>query len=82
MLFDLRSRHRRRAVKVMYSALALLMGGGLVLFGVGTGQSGGGLLNAFGGGGSSGAQNQVVSQEETAARKRKLSKPSQTATGR
>lgn len=69
MLFDLRSRHRRRAVKVTYTLLALLMGGGLVLFGVGTGQSGGGLLNAFGGSGSNGAQNQVVSQQETAALK-------------
>ncbi len=47
MLFDLRGRHRRRAVKVIYIGLALLIGGGLVLFGVGTGGgSGGGLLNA------------------------------------
>ena len=75
MLFDLRSRHRRRAVKVTYSVLALLMGGGLVLFGVGTGQSGGGLLNAFGGGGSSGAQNQAVNQQETAALKQVKLRP-------
>ncbi|MGI8572325.1 MAG: hypothetical protein ACR2L9_06825 [Solirubrobacteraceae bacterium] len=68
MLFDLRSRGRRRTVQVVYVVLALLMGGGLVLFGVGTGQSGGGLLNAIGGG-SSGAQSQAVSQEETAALK-------------
>jgi predicted Zn-dependent protease len=68
MLFDLRSRGRRRTVQVVYVVLALLMGGGLVLFGVGTGQSGGGLLNAIGGG-SSGAQSQVVSQQETAALK-------------
>jgi hypothetical protein len=46
MLFDLRGRHRRRAVKVIYVGLALLIGGGLVLFGVGTGGGGGGLLNA------------------------------------
>jgi hypothetical protein len=47
MLFDLRGRHRRRAVKVIYIGLALLIGGGLVLFGVGTGGGGGGgLLNA------------------------------------
>ena len=50
MLFDLRSRGRRRTVQATYLGLALLMGGGLVLFGVGTGGGGGGLLNAFGGG--------------------------------
>jgi hypothetical protein len=49
MLFDLRGRHRRRAVKVIYIGLALLIGGGLVLFGVGTGGGGGGgLLNVAG----------------------------------
>ena len=68
MLFDLRSRGRRRTVQTVYVVLALLMGGGLVLFGVGTGQSGGGLLNAIGGGSGS-AQSQAVSQEETAALK-------------
>jgi hypothetical protein len=53
MLFDLRGR-RRRAVQVTYLLLALLMGGGLVLFGVG-GDVSGGLLDAFkGGGGPSG----------------------------
>jgi hypothetical protein len=36
MLFDLRGRHRRRAVRVIYMSLALLMGAGLVLFGVGS----------------------------------------------
>ena len=67
MLFDLRSRGRRRTVQVVYLGLAVLMGGGLVLFGVGTGGSGGGLLNAFTGNGSSGAQSQVISAQETAA---------------
>jgi hypothetical protein len=54
MLFDLRGR-RRRAVQVTYLLLALLMGGGLVLFGIG-GSVSGGLLDAFkgGGGGPSG----------------------------
>jgi hypothetical protein len=46
MLFDLRGGHRRRAVKVLYVGLALLIGGGLILFGVGAGTGGGGLLNA------------------------------------
>src|SRR5918912_1230067 len=59
MLFDLRGR-RRRAVQVTYLLLALLMGGGLVLFGVG-GDVSGGLLDAFkGGGGPSG--NEVLVQ--------------------
>jgi tetratricopeptide (TPR) repeat protein len=36
MLFDLRGKGRRRAVKFIYIGLALLMGGGAVLFGVGS----------------------------------------------
>ncbi len=47
MLFDLRGRHRRRAVKVIYIGLALLIGGGLILFGVGAGSGGGGLGTAL-----------------------------------
>ena len=46
MLFDLRGRGRRRVVKFIYLGLAVLMGGGLVLFGVG-GATSGGLLDAF-----------------------------------
>ena len=46
MLFDLRGRGRRRVVKVIYLGLALLMGGGLVLFGIG-GDVQGGLFDAF-----------------------------------
>jgi hypothetical protein len=46
MLFDLRGRGRRRTVQIIYLCLALLMGGGLVLFGVG-GATSGGLLDAF-----------------------------------
>lgn len=46
MLFDLRGRHRRRAVRLIYTGLALLMGVGLVGFGIGGGFNGGGLLNA------------------------------------
>ena len=65
MLFDLRGR-RRRAVQVTYLMLALLMGGGLVLFGVG-GDVSGGLVDAFkGGGGSSGdsALNDQIEKQE------------------
>ena len=46
MLFDLRGRGRRRTVQVIYVGLAVLMGGGLVLFGIGSSQSGG-LFDAF-----------------------------------
>jgi hypothetical protein len=46
MLFDLRGRGRRRTVRVIYVGLALLMGVGLVGFGIGGGFGGGGLLNA------------------------------------
>jgi len=46
MLFDLRGRHRRRAVRVIYIGLALLIGVGLVGFGIGGGFGGGGLLSA------------------------------------
>jgi tetratricopeptide (TPR) repeat protein len=53
MLFDLSSGKRRRAVQVVYATLALLLGGGLVLFGIG-GAGGGGLLDAVGLGGDGG----------------------------
>lgn len=71
MLFDLRGR-RRRAVQVTYLMLAVLMGGGLVLFGIG-GSVSGGLLDAFkgGGGGSNGdsaLRDQAKRQEERLAK--------------
>src|SRR5215208_57271 len=71
MLFDLRGR-RRRAVQATYLMLAVLMGGGLVLFGIG-GDVSGGLLDAFkgGGGGSSGdsaLRDQVKRLEERLAK--------------
>jgi hypothetical protein len=48
MLFDLRGRGRRRTVQVIYAGLAVLMGGGLVLFGVGS-FGGTGILNSING---------------------------------
>jgi hypothetical protein len=48
MLFDLRGRGRRRTVRVIYTGLALLMGVGLVGFGIGGGFGGGGLLSSIG----------------------------------
>jgi hypothetical protein len=50
MLFDLRGK-RRRAVQATYLGLAVLMGGGLVFFGIG-GSVSGGLLDAFKGSGN------------------------------
>lgn len=59
MLFDLRSPGRRRVVKTVYVTLALLMGGGLVLFGIG-GEVSGGVVDAItgtnGGGGDDGSE--------------------------
>lgn len=52
MLFDLQSRGRKTFVKIIYLGLAILLGGGLILFGVGAGTGGGGLLDAFTGGGT------------------------------
>lgn len=74
MLFDLQGRGRRNVVKVIYVCLALLMGGGLVLFGVGTGTGGGGLLDVFKGGGQS--TKNVASSQEKAALKEVQANPS------
>jgi hypothetical protein len=46
MLFDLRGRGRRRTVQAVYLTLAVLLGGGLILFGIG-GDTQGGLVDAF-----------------------------------
>ncbi|HTX46411.1 MAG TPA: hypothetical protein VMD48_09045 [Solirubrobacteraceae bacterium] len=67
MLFDLRSRGRRRFVRVIYLGLALVMGGGLILFGVGAGNGFGGILNAFSGSGNGGAAKQQVSAQQKQA---------------
>jgi tetratricopeptide (TPR) repeat protein len=58
MLFDLRGRGRRRTVQVIYLSLAVLMGGGLVLFGIG-GNTSGGLFDAINGNGGSGGGTSV-----------------------
>ena len=64
MLFDLRGK-RRRAVQATYLTLAVLMGGGLVLFGIGG--SGGNIFDAFDGGGGgaadSGLEKRIERQE-------------------
>ena len=53
-------------MQAVYLGLAVLIGGGLVLFGVGTGSGVGGLLNAFTNGGSSSSR-PAATQAETAA---------------
>src|SRR5271155_412439 len=47
MLFDLRGRGRRRTVQGIYLGLAILLGVGLVGFGIGGGLGGTGIINAI-----------------------------------
>src|SRR6478672_8787718 len=63
MLFDLQGK-RRRLVQGTYLTLAILMGGGLVLFGVGSGSISGGLFDAITGNNSnsSGSQNSTINK--------------------
>jgi hypothetical protein len=58
MLFDLQGK-RRRVVQGTYLMLAVLMGGGLVLFGVGSDVSGG-LADIFGSGGGGSSGNSAI----------------------
>jgi hypothetical protein len=69
MLFDLRGRGRRRTVQVIYLMLALLLGGGLVLFGIG-GDVQGGLFDAFKENSGS-ASEQIEKRRDDAAKKAK-----------
>jgi hypothetical protein len=82
MLFDLRGRGRRRTVQAIYLTLAVLMGGGLVLFGIG-GSVSGGLFDAVGltggGGGGSSANEQLQKQEKAALRRSRLNPRDATA---
>jgi hypothetical protein len=71
MLFDLRGRGRRRTVRVLYTFLALLIGVGLVGFGIGGGFGGGGILSAANsneGGGSASFQAQIKKYEKATRR--------------
>ena len=58
MLFDLQGK-RRRVVQATYLTLAVLMGGGLVFFGIGSDVQGG-LSDAFSGGGGNGGGNEAL----------------------
>ena len=72
MLFDLRSRGRRRTVQVTYIGLAVLIASGLILFGVGSGE-GGGLIGGLTGSNSSNSQSSAIAiQTRAALRQAKL----------
>ena len=74
MLFDLRGRGRRRTIKIVYITLALLMGGGLVLFGIGGGGAmQGGLVDAITGssGGDTGSERFDKAEKDAAAATRR-----------
>jgi hypothetical protein len=77
MLFDLKGR-RRRVVQGTYVLLAVLMGGGLVLFGIGGGTSGG-LLDAFKGGGGSSSGNSAIQKKIDAAQRQLAVNPQNQA---
>jgi hypothetical protein len=64
MLFDLQGK-RRRLVQVTYLTLAILMGGGLVLFGIGSDVQGG-LADIFGGGGATDQSGSATYEKELA----------------
>jgi hypothetical protein len=78
MLFDLRGRGRRRTIQTIYVTLAILMGGGLVFFGIG-GNTSGGLFDAFKSGGGGGG-NDVFSKQITQAEKTLKLNPNDAAT--
>jgi hypothetical protein len=67
MLFDLRGRGRRRTVQAIYLGLAVLIGLGLIGFGVGGGLGGGGIFNALTNSGSGSAS--FTKQVEAAQRR-------------
>src|SRR3954451_3108936 len=69
MLFDLRARGRRRTIQVIYLFLALLMGGGLIFFGIG-GNTAGGLFDAFKSNGGSSGSDSGLSKKVQAIQKR------------
>lgn len=77
MLFDLRSPARRRAIKIIYSLLALLMAVGLVGFGIG-GATSGGLFDVSGGCGGDEQANGFEKDVER-AEKRTKAQPSNPA---
>jgi hypothetical protein len=79
MLFDLRGAGRRTTVKVVYSLLAILFGGGLILFGIG-GSVSGGLVDAITGSqGSTPAGSGEFQSRATAAQNKAEASPKNAA---
>src|ERR687894_2871728 len=78
MLFDLRGR-RRRAVQATYLTLAVLMGGGLVLFGIG-GDVSGGLFDAFSDRSGSGSASEDLQERIDNREERLAANPQSEAT--
>ncbi len=77
MLFDLRSRGRRRTVQVVYLGLAGLMALGLIGFGIGGGFGGGGLFEGLSR--QTGSRGASFSSEVRSAEKRIAAHPSEAA---
>ncbi len=74
MLFDIQGK-RRRVVQATYLTLAVLMGGGLLLFGIG-GDVSGGLVDAFTGkGGNKGNDNSALEKRVESGEKRLKANP-------
>jgi hypothetical protein len=79
MLFDLRGSGRRTTVKAVYITLAILMGGGLVLFGIG-GSVSGGLIDAITGSqGNTPTGSGEFQSRATAAQQKAEAKPKNAA---
>ena len=74
MLFDLRGRGRRRTVQVIYLSLAILMGGGLLLFGIG-GATSGGLIDAIQGNSGGSNANDTFQKRVDAVEKQTQANP-------
>jgi hypothetical protein len=73
MLFDLKGK-RRRVVQATYLTLAVLMGGGLVLFGIG-GDVSGGLFDAFSDRSDTGDANPIAERRLKSAEERLRANP-------
>jgi hypothetical protein len=77
MLFDLKGK-RRRAVQGTYLMLAILMGAGLVLFGIGSSVNGG-LSDLFSGGGGSNTADKTILKKIDTAEKQLQVNPKNTS---
>src|SRR4051812_1120633 len=77
MLFDLKGK-RRRVVQVTYLGLAILLGAGLVFFGIGSSVSGG-LGDLFKGGGGSNKADESIQKRIDAAKKTLQTSPNNQA---